>query len=488
MSNLLRRPAPTARREDTPGSEIDGSGEGEVHGGVGGGSGSTSAPEGSHLPGGPAAVVHGAARAAAAQLGSYMGPTTFPAAWAGAPSSAASAATNPGWAATAGGAAMAGCPPDWWNNAATLGPDWLATVLAAATAPAMTSTGLQRPDVGEARMEVPVRGGPSRRRGGRGGRAPRPPAPVRAAQAAPASIDLTDSVEADWCDENTRIVSELFADEVQKGNRSTTHLNKAGYLNVIKIFEERTGLVYTRKQFKNKWDKLKNDHSIWKELLKETGLGWDESGKNIVMTDSWWKITAQKIKGCTRFKHRGLQNDAELGIMFEDIRNTGDDHWCASSGVAPSQEQSAIPIDDDDEAIDEEQDSEQEEVTPTSGRGKRGRGRGAENSKGKKPKTSTGHWFQKQMGKLVEMNERTSASCESIARREDKSGSSIKDVMALVKECGAVPGTNEHFIATLVFTNREEREMFLTLDSHQERFEWLTRKHEYNMMCLTRNH
>ncbi|CAL4904973.1 unnamed protein product [Urochloa decumbens] len=101
---------------------------------------------------------------------------------------------NPGWAAMAGGAVMAGCPSDWWNNAATLGPDWLATVLAAATAPAMTSTGLQRPDVGEARMEVPVRGGPSRRRGGRGGRAPRPPAPVRAAQAAPASIDLTDPV------------------------------------------------------------------------------------------------------------------------------------------------------------------------------------------------------------------------------------------------------------------------------------------------------
>jgi hypothetical protein len=32
--------------------------------------------------------------------------------------------------------------------------------------------------------------------------------------------------EADWCDENTNIVSELFADKVNKGNRDSTHLSK----------------------------------------------------------------------------------------------------------------------------------------------------------------------------------------------------------------------------------------------------------------------
>jgi hypothetical protein len=82
------------------------------------------------------------------------------------------------------------------------------------------------------------------------------------------------------------------------------------------------------------------------------------------------------------------------------------------------------------------------------------------------------------MGKIVEMNERTTASCESIAMREDKSACSIKDVMALVKECGVVPSTNEHFIASIVFTKISEREMFMTLDT-PERFDWLTKKHEW---------
>nr|XP_034571003.1 elastin-like [Setaria viridis] len=157
------------------------------------------------------------------------------------------------------------------------------------------------------------------------------------------------------------------------------------------------------------------------------------------------------------------------------------------SGIAPSsanlsRESSPIPIDDEDEADKVDSDSEPEEVTPRSVQGSK-RGRGASNMKGKKPKTSTGHWFQEQMGKIVEMNERTTASCESIARREDTSGCSIQDVMALVKNCGALPSTNEHFVASLVFTKRAEREMFMTLDTPEERFDWLKRKYEW----MTRN-
>ena len=164
--------------------------------------------------------------------------------------------------------------------------------------------------------------------------------------------------------------------------------------------------------------------------------------------------------------------------MFEDIRNIGDEHWSASSGIAPS----PIPLDDEDEADNDDDDSEPEEVTPTSVQGLK-RGRGANNMKEKKHKTSTGNWFHEQMGKIVEMNERKTASCESIAKREDLSGCSIENVMALVKDCGAHPSTNEHFAASLVFTKRAERGMFMTLDTPEERFEWLKRKYEW----MTRN-
>jgi len=56
---------------------------------------------------------------------------------------------------------------------------------------------------------------------------------------------------ADWNEENTAIVCELFAEQVKAHNRSGTHLNKSGYINVMDKFEERTGLSYTKMQFKN---------------------------------------------------------------------------------------------------------------------------------------------------------------------------------------------------------------------------------------------
>lgn len=121
--------------------------------------------------------------------------------------------------------------------------------------------------------------------------------------------------------------------------------------------------------------------------------------------------------------------------MFEDLHNTTDDHWSASSGVAPPEaslpyDNARINIDDEDEANNDD-DSEPEAVTPTNVRGKRGGG--PINNKGKKPKTNTGHWLKEQMGKIVEMNERTTASCESIARREDRSGVFHNDGMTLWK-------------------------------------------------------
>jgi hypothetical protein len=51
---------------------------------------------------------------------------------------------------------------------------------------------------------------------------------------------------ADWCDENVKIVCELFAEQVRENNRSGSHLSKLGYTNVIEKFKTRTGLSYTK--------------------------------------------------------------------------------------------------------------------------------------------------------------------------------------------------------------------------------------------------
>ncbi|GJM87989.1 hypothetical protein PR202_ga04001 [Eleusine coracana subsp. coracana] len=94
--------------------------------------------------------------------------------------------------------------------------------------------------------------------------------------------------------------------------------------------------------------RLKSDYAIWKKLSKQTGLGWDENDNNIVMPNEWWKKMSNVIKGLARFKDKGLQHEDKLAVMFSDLLNTGEDHWSASSGVAPSCETSSgINLDED---------------------------------------------------------------------------------------------------------------------------------------------
>ena len=97
-----------------------------------------------------------------------------------------------------------------------------------------------------------------------------------------------------------------------------------------------------------------------------------------------------------------MRRREKMEVMFEDLRNTGDAHWRASSGVAPSQtslscDNSQNNIDEEDEANNDD-DSEPEQVTPTSTCEEK-RGGGAFNRKGKKPKANTRCWLQEQMGK-----------------------------------------------------------------------------------------
>ncbi|GJN10004.1 hypothetical protein PR202_ga28062 [Eleusine coracana subsp. coracana] len=115
--------------------------------------------------------------------------------------------------------------------------------------------------------------------------------------------------------------------------------------------------------------RLKSDYAIWKKLSKQTGVGWDANHNNIVMPNEWWKKMSNVIKGSARFKDKGLQHEDKLAVMFSDLLNTGEDHWSASSGVAPSCETSSgINLDED-----SDDDSEPEEFTPISGQGaKRG--------------------------------------------------------------------------------------------------------------------
>jgi hypothetical protein len=66
----------------------------------------------------------------------------------------------------------------------------------------------------------------------------------------------------------------------------------------------------------------------------------------------------------------------------------------------------------------------------------------------------------------------SASSCAS--QKEGKY--SIDEVMEQVLACGANYDSNEHFIATELFINKQQRELFMTMPSNH-RMKWLTRKY-----------
>jgi hypothetical protein len=110
----------------------------------------------------------------------------------------------------------------------------------------------------------------------------------------------------EWNDEYTRIVCKLFAKQVDKGNRPNTYLNSAGYEEVLEDFFQWTGIRLSKRQLKNKWDKLKPDSVAWQKLMRQTGIGLDRSSGIIDMDDEWWK-KAKKGK------------DSIIAFIFESL-------------------------------------------------------------------------------------------------------------------------------------------------------------------------
>ncbi|KAL6595522.1 hypothetical protein ACP70R_047862 [Stipagrostis hirtigluma subsp. patula] len=275
-------------------------------------------------------------------------------------------------------------------------------------------------------------------------------------------------VEIEWTDERTTIICELFAEQVNIGNRPNTHLNSVGYGEVAKRFTERTGLAIERGQLKNKWAKLMAQYTVWnKLLLRQTGKGWDAQKGTLKMDDEWWGKMKKEIPGSWPFRKRGLQNEDLCAQMFREINVDGEDHWCPT-GTQPSEGEFTNISDGEEEEAEQRDEEEVQEISPSTANGKRA-ARGVP-SKGKKPKIGSAAVIQGAIRSIAD-------SASSVAGKKN-AVPTVKEVMDHVIECGASIGSNEHYIATSLFVKSDQREMFKTMPQPEMKFQWLQRKYQ----------
>ncbi|KAL5577086.1 hypothetical protein UlMin_018785 [Ulmus minor] len=127
-------------------------------------------------------------------------------------------------------------------------------------------------------------------------------------------------LKAVWDVESTNTFCELCVKEVEVGHRPGTYFHKP--------------------QLKNKWDALKTDWKIWKDLIgKEIGLGWNSKKKIVDASDEWWLSKLQKYPQASKFHKEGIAPEIEekFDKMFMNTITTGDYTWTPTSGFVPSE-------------------------------------------------------------------------------------------------------------------------------------------------------
>ncbi|KAL5551049.1 hypothetical protein UlMin_001225 [Ulmus minor] len=132
-----------------------------------------------------------------------------------------------------------------------------------------------------------------------------------------------------WDAESTNTFCELCIKEVEVGQCPRTHFDK----NV------------TKPQLKNKWDALKTDWKIWKDLIgKETRLGWNSKKKIVDASDEWRPSKLQKYPQASKFHKEGIapKIKEKFDRMFMNTTTTRDYAWTPSLGFVPSKSRKKI--------------------------------------------------------------------------------------------------------------------------------------------------
>ncbi|XP_062019007.1 L10-interacting MYB domain-containing protein-like [Rosa rugosa] len=289
-------------------------------------------------------------------------------------------------------------------------------------------------------------------------------------------IDYALGLMAVWNDGLVDVFCDLCIKEVDNNNRPHTHFNPEGWVNIINNFSKETGKEYTRKQLKNKWDSLKDQWKLWKELKgKETGLGWDHRRQTIDASDEWWRLKIEKNNEYGKLKKKGIAPDFEdkLDKMFMGISATGQHAYSPSSALpiprSPQQGNNEVNLEGSGDSEDND------DLAPTLP--KRKRNERAEKGKGvvpKKEKVGGAAHLAKQINRMCETIESRSTATSMINKSVEGGGTTIKDVM---KDVTSLPGIEQGnrlwFFATRLFLSPEKREMYFTMEDPNVKLEWL---------------
>ncbi|KAL7207648.1 hypothetical protein ACSBR1_029571 [Camellia fascicularis] len=131
--------------------------------------------------------------------------------------------------------------------------------------------------------------------------------------------------------DNAKLFLQLVIAEMDVGNQQPYGLSMTGYKNIANKFLDKTGLLHSTKQMKNKFDNLKKDWAAWKKLENATqgltGLGYDQETGLFRAPDHWWAKMQAMNNRCAKFKTKPLKHLELMERVYSSPAAIGKHAW-----------------------------------------------------------------------------------------------------------------------------------------------------------------
>ncbi|POO00740.1 Myb/SANT-like domain containing protein, partial [Trema orientale] len=92
-----------------------------------------------------------------------------------------------------------------------------------------------------------------------------------------------------WGPTVEKILIDIMVDQVNTGNMRNGQFSSNTWSKILEKLQSKSQRMFSMKQVKQKYNRLRTKYREFTELLKQTGFGWDRETNTVTATEEIWQ-------------------------------------------------------------------------------------------------------------------------------------------------------------------------------------------------------